>query len=434
MRLRLGSVPVIVISSPDVAREVLQTQATAFLSRPRTSAVTYALFGSLAFSFAPYSPQWRLVRQLCATHLLSNKSLESMKPIIANEVEILVRSVYEDTKLGEVSLLPRVKFAANNIISRMAFGKRFSELVSSDQTSPTNFGDLLQEVVYLLGVFNIGDFIAFLQWLDLQGFVKRMKAVGTKLSAICQEILDVRREGRGATPGPPKDVLDVLMSVSEDSQQRVVLTDNDIKGIGVDLFAAGTDTTSMTVEWGLAEVLRNPAIMKKLQQELDDIVGNERIVQDSDMPQLPYLRAVVKETLRLHPALAMAARESTQACRIHGCDIPTKTPVFLNIWAIGRDAGEWEKPLEFRPERFLESEVDVRGHHFQLLPFGSGRRGCPGMMLGLGEVQLILANLLHAFDWLPQVNMNMAEKPGLVVGKAEPLLAKATPRLPLHLY
>lgn len=356
-------------------------------------------------------------------------------PVIADEVSILVRSIFEESKLDvKVSVLPRVKFSTNNIISRMAFGKRFSELVSSNRKASADLGDVLQEMAYLLGVFNIGDFITFLQWLDLQGLVGRMKTVGTKLNSVCQEIIDFRREARRANPSPPKDVLDVLLSVNEDSQRGISLSDNDIKGVVVDLFEAGIDTTSITVEWALAEVLNNPAIMKRVQNELSDIVGNERLVGESDVPQLSYLRAVVKETMRLHPAIAMTPRECTQATRIRGYDISTKTSVFLNIWAIGRDAGSWEKPLEFRPERFLDSKVDVRGQHFQLLPFGSGRRGCPGITLGLMDVHLILANLLHAFNWLPPDNMNMEEKPGLVVAKAEPLLATTTPRLPSHVY
>lgn len=418
-----------------MAREVLQTHETEFLARPRTTAVNYALFGSLGLSFAPYSPQWRLVRQICVTHLLNNKSIGSMMPVIADEVSALVRSIFEDCKLGDkVSVLPRVKSTANNIISRMAFGKRSSELVSSDHKGSEDLGDLLQEMAYLLGVFNIGDFITFLQWLDPQGLVRRMKTVGTKLNAVCQEILDVRREARRVNPSPPKDVLDVLLSVNEDSQRGVSLSDNDIEGVVVDLFEAGIDTTSMTVEWGLAEVLNNPDILKNVRKELGDVVGNGRLVEETDVPQLPYVRAVVKETMRLHPAIALTPRECTQASRIRGHNIPTKTSVFLNIWAIGRDAGAWEKPLEFRPERFLESDVDVCGKHFQLLPFGAGRRGCPGMTLGLRDVHLMLANLLHAFDWLSPEKMNMAEKPGLVVAKAESLLVTAIPRLPSHVY
>ncbi|KAH7437715.1 hypothetical protein KP509_05G085500 [Ceratopteris richardii] len=167
-----------------------------------------------------------------------------------------------------------------------------------------------------------------------------------------------------------------------------------------DLFGAGIDTSTVTIEWALAELLGHPHILKKLQDELSSVVGSTRLVQESDIENLPYLRAVVKETMRLHPALPLLLPHAArQQCQVNEYDIPSGTQVYVNVWAIGRDPNAWENPLMFYPERFLDSKMDVRGHHFELLPFRSGRRACPGLALGISNVHLMLANLVHVFEW-----------------------------------
>ena len=211
-----------------------------------------------------------------------------------------------------------------------------------------------------------------------------------------------------------------------------------------DAFAAGTDTPTIGVEWAMSELLRHPKVMKKAQAELDAIVGCDRRVHELDISKLSYIQAIVKESLRLHPPVPMLAPHmSMTATKALGYDIPANSWLVVNIWAIGRDESTWEKPLEFIPERFLEgnnphASVDLQGHHYELLPFGSGRRACPGMALGTLLLQMCIANLLHAFDWSPpngkQIDdIDMSE--GLrLKGKSVPLVAHAKPRLSLHLY
>ncbi|WVZ61993.1 hypothetical protein U9M48_011812 [Paspalum notatum var. saurae] len=219
------------------------------------------------------------------------------------------------------------------------------------------------------------------------------------------------------------------------------------------------DTTSVTVEWAMSELLRNPGVLAKATEELDRVVGRERHVTEGDVASLPYVEAVVKETMRLHPVTPMLAprlsREdvvvavpsSTGAADgggggggARGYGIPAATLVFVNVWAIGRDPGVWGPDAgEFRPERFAKSGVDVLGHDLELLPFGSGRRMCPGIALGLRMVQLILASLLHGFAWrLPDGvaadELSMEEKHGLSTPRLVPLEAVAEPRPPAHLY
>lgn len=188
----------------------------------------------------------------------------------------------------------------------------------------------------------------------------------------------------------------------------------------------------------MTELLRHPAALKRVQEELDSVVGRNRLVEETDMPHLKYLRAVVKETLRMHPvAPLLVPHYSMESCEVAGYLIPANCQVFINVWAMGRDASIWERPLEFEPERFLTNNIDFVGQDFELLPFGSGRRSCPGRTMGLLVVEYTLAVLLHACTWelplgLRPEDVDLAEAPGLVVPKAVPLEAVATPRLPVH--
>ncbi|MED6226479.1 cytochrome P450 [Stylosanthes scabra] len=210
------------------------------------------------------------------------------------------------------------------------------------------------------------------------------------------------------------------------------------------MFTAGTDTSSSTVEWAIAELIRNPRIMAHVQKELDSVVGRERYVTEEDLPHLPYLQAVVKETFRLHPSTPLSLpRVAANSCEILGYHIPKGATLLVNVWAIARDPKEWAEPLEFRPERFLKGgekpDVDVRGNDFEVIPFGSGRRICAGMSLGLRMVQLLTATLAHSFDWeledgLKPEKLNMDEAYGLTLQRAVPLSVHPRPRLSSHVY
>ncbi|PPR87319.1 hypothetical protein GOBAR_AA33369 [Gossypium barbadense] len=206
-------------------------------------------------------------------------------------------------------------------------------------------------------------------------------------------------------------------------------------------FGAGTDTSSVTIGWGIAELINHPNVMEKVQTEIDSVVGRNRILEESDISNLPYLQAIVKETLRLHPGGPLVVRESTEDCVIGGYEIPEGTRLFVNVWALGRDPNQWENPLEFLPERFLSEEwrqgknqfLDVRGQHFSLLPFGSGRRSCPGASLALQAVPTVLGIMVQCFDWKVRDGangtVNMEEKAGMTLLRAHPLVCHPVTRL-----
>lgn len=311
----------------------------------------------------------------------------------------------------------------------------------SQGAKASEFREMVVELMVLAGVFNIGDFVPSLAWMDLQGVQKKMKNLHNRFdqffSGILEEHKAEARNGRGKN-----DFLSVLLSLRNDADgEGGKLTDTDMKALLLDLFTAGTDTSASTVEWAIAELIRHPKMMKRLQEEIDSVVGRDRRrLKETDIPKLPYLQAVVKETFRLHPSTPLLLpRLAAEACEVEGYYIPKNARLLVNAWGIQRDPDVWERPLEFDPERFAGSAVDVRGTDFEVIPFGAGRRVCAGVSMGIRMVQLMLASLLHSFDWslpegqLPE-NLDMAEAYGLTLQKAVPLLAAPVARLPHHLY
>ena len=207
-----------------------------------------------------------------------------------------------------------------------------------------------------------------------------------------------------------------------------------------DLIAGGTDTSATTVEWAMSELLKLPHLIRKATEEIDRVIGKDRLVEERDIPQLPYINAIMKETMRKHPvAVLLAPHLALEDCNIAGYEIRKGTRIFINTWSIGRNPSIWDAPEEFCPERFLGKDIDVKGQNFELLPFGSGRRMCPGYSLGLKMISSSLANLLHGFNWKLPDNMKvedlgMDEIYGLATPRKFPLIAVVEPRLPLNLY
>ncbi|XP_074281381.1 cytochrome P450 71D10-like [Silene latifolia] len=240
-----------------------------------------------------------------------------------------------------------------------------------------------------------------------------------------------------------EDLVDVLLKHHKDnvtnSAQFTLTTDN-IKGVIMELLGGGSENSSSVVEWAMSELLKNPTKMKKAQAEVREIYKElNGEVNETRFNDLKCLKLVIKETLRLHPPVPLLApRESMESCKIPPYDIPNKTRVIINAWATGRDPKYWEEPEVFNPERFQDSSIDFKGSHFELLPFGAGRRKCPGISLGIANVELPLAMLLYHFDWkLPHgmvpEELDMDESFGLTMKRKNPLLAIPTISYESHL-
>ncbi|XP_068643844.1 cytochrome P450 93A3-like [Aristolochia californica] len=440
MHIRLGSVSSIVSSSAETAKEFLKTQELHFSSRPSSAVVRYLTYGSADFSFAPYGPYWKFMKKLCMSELLGGRTLDQLLPVRREELKQLVTTLALKAQLGKpVDMGGGLLKLTNNVISRMTMSKRCTET----EGEADDVRKLVEEVAELTGKFNLADYISFCKNLDLQGLEKRYKDLHLRFDRMMETIIKEKEEANKMKKGDAglKDLLDILLEISEDDKADMKITRENIKAFILDIFVAGTDTSAITMEWALAELINHPDILRKTREEIDSVVGKARLVDESDITNLPYLQAIVKETLRLHPTGPLILRESTKDCSILGYDIPANTRLFVNVWAIGRDPNHWENPLNFRPERFMptlddssRSPVEVRGQHFHLLPFGSGRRGCPGTSLALQVIQTTLAALIQCFEWKfgngeANAKVDMTEAAGLTLPRSEQLLCTPVLRL-----
>ncbi|KAI6671726.1 hypothetical protein NL676_006611 [Syzygium grande] len=440
MHLRFGSFPVVVGSSVEMAKAFLKTHDVAFAGRPKTAAGKYTTYNYSDITWSPYGPYWRQARKLCIMELFSAKRLESYEYIRTEELTSLLRSLYL-SRGAHLALKDHLTDLSLNVISRMVLGKKYTEETENSIVRPDEFKKMLDELFLLNGTLNIGDSIPWLNFLDLQGYIKRMKALSKKFDRFLEHVLDEHDERRrGVANYVAKDMVDVLLQFADDPDLEVKLERNGVKGFTQDLIAGGTESSAVTVEWAISELLKRPEIFKKATEELDRVIGRDRWVSEKDIANLPYIDAIVKETMRLHPVAPMLVpRMTREDCTIDGYDIPKGTQALVLVWAIGRDPAIWDAPDEFRPERFLGQDIDVKGQSFELLPFGSGRRMCPGYSLGLKVIQASLANLLHGFNWkLPEgmskEELDMEEIFGLSTPRKIPLVAVAEPRLPDHVY
>ncbi|KAH9718387.1 hypothetical protein KPL71_022205 [Citrus sinensis] len=379
---------------------------------------------------APYGSYWRKVRKICTQNLLSNAKINYFQPIRKEELDLLIDYFKEAARARcVVDISAKLSALSANMTCRMVLGKKCSDYEFDER----GFENVVQEGMELIGKPNLGDYIPQITGLDLQGLTKRLKAVAKAYDAFLEKIIDEHVQSKDENR--TEDFVDVMLSFegSEDTEKKIER--EHIKAIVLDMLAGAMDTSPTVVEWALSELIKHPAVMKKLQRELENIVGLKRMVEESDLENLEYLDMVVKETLRLHPvAPLMAPHESMEDCTVNGFHIPKKSRVIVNAWAIGRDPKAWNDPEKFFPERFVGSSVDVRGRDFQLLPFGSGRRACPGMQLALTVVKQVTAQLVHCFDWeLPEgmlpTELDMTEEFGLVTYRAKHLLAVPSYRL-----
>ncbi|KAJ0106344.1 hypothetical protein Patl1_18170 [Pistacia atlantica] len=431
MLLRLGKVPTLVVSSADVAREIMKTHDIIFSNRPDSKIHRRLLYDYKDLSLAPYGEYWRQMRGICMLQLLSMKRVQSFRVIREEETQLMLKKIEESCECSSpVDLSEVIASLTNDIVCRVAFGRKYSEGEGGKK-----FKKLLEEFGELLGVFNVGDFIPWLGWLNyVTGLEARVEKVFREFDDFLDGIVDEHMEKKVGTIEDQKNFVDVLLEIQKDSKSGDSVGRDGIKAIILDMFAAGTDTTYTALEWAMTELLRHQEVMKLLQNEIRKIIGSKPNISEVDLEKMHYLKAVIKESFRLHPPVPLLIpRESTEDVKVQGYDILAKTRVIINAWAIGRDPKYWEEPQEFRPERFLSSSIDFKGQDFQLIPFGAGRRGCPGTSFANATIELALASLLHKFEWaVPSEGrgtiLNVTEYPGITVRRKFPLVVVATPR------
>ncbi|KAF5480764.1 hypothetical protein F2P56_001480 [Juglans regia] len=432
MHLRLGLVPAIVVSSPQAAELFLKAHDLVFASRPPTESAKHIGYEQRSMIFAPYGSYWRNIRKMCTLEMLSNVKIDSFKSMRNEEIGLLVKFIQEAaSNCVAVDLSAKVTSLNVDMSCRMVFGKKYEDKDLDEK----GFKAVIHETMYLGAVPNLGDYIPCIRPFDLQGLTRRMKAVSKIFDNFFEKIIDEHIQSKDENK-TNDDFVDVMLRLMGSKESEYSIERSNIKAIIWDMLVASMDTSATTIEWALSELMKHPRVMKKLQKELEIEVGLKRMVEEADLDRLEYLDMIVKETLRLHPvAPLLLPHEAREDFTVNGFHIPRKSRVMINVWAIGRDTSVWGDAEKFFPERFVGSNIDLRGRNFQLIPFGAGRRGCPGMQLGLIVVRLVIAQLVHCFDWdLPDniqpTELDMTEVFGLTVPRAKHLLA--IPRYRLH--
>ncbi|KAL0397813.1 UNVERIFIED_CONTAM: cytochrome [Sesamum calycinum] len=428
MRLKLGSMTTVVVSSPEMAKIVLQKYDQLFSSRTQVDAARVLDHHKHSVAWVPVDNLWRKIRKLCKENMFSVHRLDGSQGLRREKLRNLRDYVKDCCGNGEAVNIGRAAFTTSlNLMSATLFSKEFATLGSAD--SSQEFRDIVCGIMSLICKPNLADYFPLLRLVDPHGIFRENTVYFKKCFAIFDEIIRQRQQTTDSST-PKNDMLEALLQINQKNESEFSL--NDIKHLLLDLFVAGTDTTSSTVEWAMTELLRNPEKMWKARNELRNVAGQKEEIQESDISRLPYLRAVVKETFRLHPAAPLLVpHKAEEDVEINSYIVPKNAQVLVNVWAMGRDSSVWAKPDVFMPERFLETETDVHGQHFELLPFGGGRRICVGLPLAYRMVHLMLATLISSFDWkleegLKPEEVDMDERFGLTLQKAIPLMAVPT--------
>uniref|UniRef100_A0A0E0BZD3 Cytochrome P450 71A1 n=1 Tax=Oryza meridionalis TaxID=40149 RepID=A0A0E0BZD3_9ORYZ len=373
------------------------------------------LYGGRDVAFAPYGEYWRQARRICVVHLLSARRVLSFRRVREEEAATLVARVRAAG--GAIDLVEHLTAYSNTVVSRAVFGDESARGLYGDVDRGRALRKLFDDFVELLGQEPMGELLPWLGWVDaVRGLDGKVQRTFEALDSILEKVIDDHRHrrrevgrqmdddsGGGGGGGGHRDFVDVLLDVNETDKDDagVHLGTIEIKAIILDMLAAGTDTTTTAMEWAMAELITHRDAMRKAQDEIRAVVGVTGRVTEDHMDRLPYLKAMLKETLRLHPPNPLLVPHVPLAdVEILDCMVPAHTRVFINAWTIGRDPTTWGEHAEkFMPERFLNNNLDYKGQDFELIPFGAGRRGCPGIGFAVPTIEMALASLLYYFNW-----------------------------------
>ncbi|XP_008374390.2 cytochrome P450 736A117-like [Malus domestica] len=449
MLLHFGSVPVLVVSSAEAAREIMKTHEIAFSDRPKSTIYEKLAYNYKDIATAPYGEYWRQMKSICVLNLLSNKRVRSFRAVREEETQLMINKIKDSCSIlsssssssSVLNLREMFVTLTNDVLCRVALGRKYSGEEGGKMSK-----EIIKEFVELLGTMDIGDYIPWLSWLSrVNGLHAKIDKVAKQFDDFLESVVQEHSDQTSKSGNDEhvhveneeqKDFVDILLGIQEGSLAGFSLDRVGIKALILDMFIAGTHTTYAVLEWAMTELLRHPRIMSKLQNEVRGIVGNiTDIITEDDLVGMHYLKAVIKETLRLHtPGPLLLPRVSTQDVKINDYDIKAKTLVMINAWGIGRDPETYENPEEYEPERFLNNGLDYKGNDFQFIPFGAGRRICPGIQFAISIDEIVLANIVHKFNWaLPGgasgEGFDMTESNGTTVILKYPLKAVALPYL-----
>ncbi|KAJ3693833.1 hypothetical protein LUZ60_009313 [Juncus effusus] len=433
MLLKIGETPTVVASSIEAAKEVMKTQDTTFATRPISLTASTISWGGRDIFFAPYGDYWRQARKVCIVKLFGPKRIQTYRSIREEEVKNLVHNI---NKASESSPLVNV----SELLTAFVSDTTVRAMTGATHKDHPEFLRAWDTTLNLAAGSNLVDLFPSRQWLT--NIVSRAASEADKCNRIFDRLFDnmikMKRERNAisdATDTEDEDLLDVLLKMNKGEGLPTPLSMDSIKGVMMDLFGAGGETSATTLDWAMSELMSNPSAMVKAQAEVRHVLNGKLTVNDADVNKLPYLQNVIKETLRLHVPVPLLPRLAHADTHVLGYHIPKGTKVLVNAWALGRDPKYWDNAEIFEPERYKERAVDYRGTEIEYIPFGAGRRQCPGTAFGVANVELALANLLYHFDWelpsgLKPHKVDMSETFGVSVRRKNPLWLHPILRIP----
>ncbi|XVF64137.1 hypothetical protein PTKIN_Ptkin09bG0143500 [Pterospermum kingtungense] len=425
--LRLGCRRVLVVSSPSAVEECLAKNDIVFANRPRTMAGDLLTYNYITFVWAPYGPLWRSLRRLSAVEIFSSNSIQKFSSIREEAVANFIHRLFEVSAANKCTQKVDLKYLfsllAINVMLRVVSGKRGVE-DSRDMEAEKVFYKEFKNLFFPSLGTNICDFFPVLRWIGFLGIENNLKELQRRRDEYLENLVDgirLKEEGKNHS------VIEKLLSLQEEDPN--FCTNEVIKSMALMMFIAGTETTGVTMEWAMSLLLNHPEVLQKVRAEIVKNVGHESLLNDSDLAKLPYLRCVVNETLRLYPAAPLLLPHcSSKDCMVDGYEIPKDTLLLVHAWAIHRDPSIWEEPTKFKPERFEGAFEEREG--LKYLPFGLGRRACPGATMALRLVLLALGAAVQCFEWekVGSEEVDMTPVIGITNSKARPLEALCCPR------
>ncbi|XP_010556108.1 PREDICTED: isoflavone 2'-hydroxylase-like isoform X2 [Tarenaya hassleriana] len=427
--LKFGSRPFVVVSSASTVEECFTKNDIAFANRPRTLSGDRLSYGYLAMGFAPYGETWRILRRLAVVEVLSSNSIQKFSTLRAEEVTHLCRRIFHLSKKGleKIDLKYCFSLLTANLLMKMVAGRRVFE---GDIEREKQFLSEFKDMFYPTMTMNLCDFFPFLRWVGYKGIEKNMERVFRMRDRYLQKLIEgvqgERSNGVSKDKSSNPTLIETLLSFQDSDPE--FFSDNIVKSIVLVMFTAGADTVAVTLEWVMSLLLSNPEALLKLREEIDENVGPNRLVTDADLAKLPYLRCVINETLRLYPPTPLLLpHSSSESCHIGGYTVPKGTTLIVNSWAMHRDPDVWEDPERFSPERFQGVVGERDG--FRFIPFGTGRRACPGANMAIRLASLAIGMLVQCFDWeKAEPEIDMKGVAGLTLSRARPLEARFLPR------
>ncbi|KAL4309605.1 hypothetical protein GQ457_01G053850 [Hibiscus cannabinus] len=398
MRIRLGANEFVVASDEKSAREILKTFDADFASKFMPGPTTFHIYEDSSFVSAPYSDYWKFMKTLCMTRLFTGSQLDRFIGIGEEETCKLIKSLLKRSKAGEPCDLTEELFeVANNMIYRMLVGRRCSKNLGQAAEIRNFILDSLKHAAK----FHLGEMFGPLRKFDLFGNGKKLKSALMGYDELIEKIMKDYEDNdlNNCRNDNEKDVMDILLETYQDTNAKVKLSRDQIKNFFMEIFMASVDTITASIRTAMGELINHPNILKRLREEIDSVAGNNMLIDEPSASKLPYLQAVVMETLRLHHPSPILRRFSRKDSKINGFDVEKGSRVFINIHTIMRDPNRYEEPEKFIPERFLANRAEVKGQDFHYIPFGSGRRACPGSYIAIPVMHLVIGALIQCFDW-----------------------------------